>query len=61
MVCNVGNTDRIIRGILGLAVIGAGVYFSSWFGAIGVILLATAAVKFCPIYWSIKMSTAEKK
>lgn len=61
MTCNVGNTDRIIRGVLGLALIGAGVYFSIWLAVVGAILVGTAAVKFCPIYWSIKMSTAEKK
>ncbi|RLA05788.1 MAG: DUF2892 domain-containing protein, partial [Gammaproteobacteria bacterium] len=35
MQCNIGNTDRIIRGTFGLAIIAAGVYFQSWWGAIG--------------------------
>ena len=61
MITNVGSLDRIIRVVLGLAIIAAGVYFSSWYGLIGIILLGTAAVKFCPIYWSIKLSTEDKK
>ncbi len=56
-----GNTDRIIRGVLGLLVIAAGVYFSSWFGLIGVIFIGTAAFKFCPAYLPFKFSTEEKK
>ncbi|HMV43427.1 MAG TPA: DUF2892 domain-containing protein [Leptospiraceae bacterium] len=61
MLVNVGSLDRIIRVVLGLGIIAAGLYFSSWFGLIGVVLLATAAIKFCPLYWTVKVSTVEKK
>jgi len=56
-----GNTDRIIRGILGVGIVGAGVYFSSWFGLIGIIPVGTAIFKFCPLYVPFKISTEEKK
>jgi len=56
-----GNTDRIIRGILGVGIVGAGVYFSSWFGLIGIIPIGTAIFKFCPLYVPFKISTEEKK
>lgn len=61
MKCNMGNTDRIIRGILGVGIVGAGVYFSSWFGLIGIIPVGTAIFKFCPLYVPFKISTEEKK
>lgn len=47
---NLGNTDRIVRFILGLAVIAAGVYFQSWLGALGLIFVATALIGWCPLY-----------
>ncbi|HET6272425.1 MAG TPA: DUF2892 domain-containing protein [Bacteroidota bacterium] len=47
---NVGTADRIIRAVLGIAAIGAGVYFGSWWGAIGIVLLFTAAIGWCPAY-----------
>ncbi|RLA05617.1 MAG: DUF2892 domain-containing protein [Gammaproteobacteria bacterium] len=50
MQCNIGNTDRIMRGIFGLAIIAAGVYFQSWWGAIGIMPIFTAAIRWCPAY-----------
>ena len=47
---NVGKTDRVIRLVVGLAIIGAGVVMKSWWGAIGVIPLVTASVSYCPAY-----------
>lgn len=60
MQCNVGKTDRIIRGFAGLAVIGAGVMFGSWFGLIGAVLLFTAAIGWCPAYIPFKINTVCK-
>lgn len=50
MTRNVGNTDRIIRFVLGIAVIAAGFYFQPWLGALGLIFVGTALVNWCPIY-----------
>ncbi len=61
MKCNMGNTDRIIRGIIGLVIAGAGLYFSSWFGLIAIIPIGTAIFRFCPLYVPFKLSTEEKK
>ncbi len=57
MKCNVGKADRTIRVILGLAIIAVGVYFQSWWGAIGIIPLFTAAIGWCPLYAPFKIST----
>lgn len=61
MKCNVGKIDRIIRLLLGVAIIAVGVYFSSWWGAIGAILLFTAAVGWCPAYLPLGLSTCSTK
>ena len=58
---NVGGADRIVRFVLGAAIIGAGVYFKSWWGAIGVVPLATAAMGVCPAYVPLGFSTCKPK
>lgn len=57
MKCNVGKTDRIIRGVAGLAILGAGIYFKSWWGAVGLVPLLTAVFRFCPAYLPFGIST----
>ena len=61
MQSNVGKTDRILRVVLGLCIIGAGLMFQSWLGAIGVVLLVTAAVGWCPMYLPLGFSSCKKK
>jgi hypothetical protein len=61
MKCNVGGVDRVVRIILGLAVIGLGVFYQSWWGAIGLIPLATAALGWCPLYVPMGISSCPKK
>ena len=61
MRANLGSADRIARGLLGLAVIAAGVYFKSWFGAVGIVLLGTALISWCPVYLPFGLNTIRKK
>ena len=58
---NVGGIDRLIRVVLGLALIAAGVYFKSWWGALGAILLLTATIRWCPAYLPFGLSTCATK
>ena len=57
---NVGNIDRIIRVIIGLALIGFAVFTQNWWGLIGLAPLFTAVIKFCPAYSLLKVSTNKK-
>jgi len=50
MTTNVGGIDKLIRIILGLGIIGAGVYYQSWWGAVGAIPLLTGFIGYCPAY-----------
>ena len=59
MKCNMGKTDRIIRGVIGLIVITIGLNLQSWWGVIGIILLGTALVGWCPIYLPFDISTCK--
>jgi hypothetical protein len=60
MKCNIGRTDRIIRVIIGLAIIWAGFYYENWWGAIGVVVLIPAAMGHCPLYVPFKFSTCRR-
>lgn len=50
MTTNVGGIDKLIRIILGLGIIGAGVYYQSWWGVVGAIPLLTGFIGYCPAY-----------
>ena len=54
---NIGKTDRIVRVLIGLIVIALGAYFKSWWGAIGLLPIITAAVGWCPPYRLLGIST----
>ena len=58
---NVGNTDRIIRVVIGLALLSL-IFVGphTWWGLIGVVPLATAGIGFCPLYRLLGVSTVGK-
>jgi len=47
---NVGTVDRVIRLIMGLAIILAGLLFQNWFGVLGLVFVGTAIAGYCPLY-----------
>ena len=60
MTANVGNLDRLLRGVVGLALLAWAIWGTGdWhmLGWIGVVPLATAAIRFCPLYRLIGLST----
>lgn len=57
MARNVGKVDRILRAGLGLAAFGLGLFFQSWWGALGVLPLLTAVNGFCPAYRLLGIDT----
>jgi len=60
MQLNVGKSERLIRVIVGLVIIGAGVYYQSWWGAIGLIPVLTGILGWCPPYQLLGISTNKK-
>ncbi len=61
MKANVGGFDRILRALVGLALLGAGLYFKSWWGLVGLVPLFTAVFRFCPAYLPFGLNTGPKK
>jgi len=62
---NVGNTDRVIRIVLGIALVAAYFLYPAswgWLYLVGaVIAFATAAMSSCPIYSMLGMNTCPMK
>lgn len=69
MTVNVGTPDRIIRLIVGLLLIAAP-FLTGWalfadplwtwvFVIVGLVLVVTGIVRFCPAYWIARLSTAK--
>ncbi|MBB6447009.1 YgaP family membrane protein [Bacillus benzoevorans] len=60
---NVGTVDRIIRVILGFVLLS--LYFildggMKYISLLGIVLLLTAIIKFCPLYPIFKVNTCRK-
>lgn len=60
---NVGKADRVIRVVIGLALLSLLMIIQSnlrFIGLIGIIPLITAAAGFCPVYALFHISTSRK-
>lgn len=62
MQINVGGLDRIIRFIVGLALLsllflGSGSW--RWVGLVGIVPLLTALMRYCPLYTVFRVNTAK--
>lgn len=60
MKINVGSIDRVVRVVLGLALLSLLFILEGsarYIGLIGIIPLATAAMRSCPLYSVLGMST----
>jgi hypothetical protein len=62
MKLNVGGIDRILRIVVGLALVAWALFANGPVWAwIGIVPLATGAIGFCPLYPMIGMSTCPSK
>ncbi len=61
MKTNVGSMDRKLRLLAGIGLAIGGVIFESYWGLIGVALLATAVFRYCPLYVPFNISTYKKE
>ncbi len=59
MQANVGGLDKKIRIAAGITIIGVGAFMQSWWGALGIIPLATALINWCPAYLPLGISTCK--
>ncbi len=59
MEANVGGIDKVLRIVIGLAIIAWGVMNQNWWGAIGLVPLLTGLFNFCPLYKILGMNTCK--
>jgi hypothetical protein len=59
---NIGTVDRALRALLGVVAVSLVVTGprSAW-GFVGVVLLVTAAVGFCPLYAMLGLTTRPRR
>ncbi|HTT07645.1 MAG TPA: DUF2892 domain-containing protein [Gammaproteobacteria bacterium] len=57
MQCNVGQTEKIIRIVIGVALIIAGVMYGNWWGTVRLIPLVTGLIGWCPAYKALGLNT----
>jgi hypothetical protein len=50
MMKNISCAERSIRIVIGLGIIGWGIFASNWWGALGLLPIITGLVSFCPLY-----------
>ena len=61
MKINIGNIDRAIRLVIGIGIAIGGIIFESYWGIIGVVILATAVFSYCPIYALLGINTVSER
>lgn len=54
---NTGKIDRLLRVIISLIIIAAGISYESLWGLIGIIPLVSGVSGFCPLYSIFGIST----
>jgi uncharacterized membrane protein len=58
---NESNADRILRAVLGVALVGGGLLIGGWVAlvlyVVAAVLLFTAATGFCPLYRLLGIDT----
>jgi len=59
MKCNVGKTEQVVRIASGAAIIGLGVYFKSWWGALGLAPIITGVTRYCPLNAALGISNCK--
>ncbi|MEK6748868.1 MAG: DUF2892 domain-containing protein [Pseudomonadota bacterium] len=62
MIKNVGSIDKFIRLAIGTALVSQVFWgLQTLWGLIGLVLIGTAFMNFCPLYTALGMSTLAKK
>jgi hypothetical protein len=60
MKVNVGGTERVIRVVVGVVIVAIGVFYQSWWGAVGLVPIATGLSGWCPPYSLLGINTCSE-
>jgi hypothetical protein len=59
MLSNMGKADRLIRTAAAFVIVFGSIYFSGLWAFLGVLILLTAVMGWCPIYALFHVSTSK--
>lgn len=60
MKCNVGAIDRLLRIIIGLVIAVWGIFNTSYWGVVGIVIMATGLFGYCLLYSLFGIGTTKK-
>lgn len=46
---NIGTVTRVMHVAIGIGALGAGYFYRSWWGAVGLLFIITGSAGFCPL------------
>lgn len=61
MLSNIGKTDRLIRTALSFVIIFGSIYIGGLWAVLGILILLTAIIGWCPIYAVFRLSTTTEQ
>lgn len=61
MKCGLGRIDKYIRIILGVLIIGIGIYYKSWLFLLGIVPILTVITGRCPLCVPMRMNDQDKE
>jgi Inner membrane protein YgaP-like, transmembrane domain len=61
MLNNVGKTDRLTRTGAAFVIVFGSIYFSGFWAILGILILLTAVIGWCPIYALFHLSTTREQ
>jgi len=61
MIMNVGSADRVLRVVAGIGIVSVGVFYQNWWGAVGLVPMATGLTGWCPPYSLFGINTCSMK
>lgn len=57
MTRNMCRRDRYVRIAVGVLILAAGIWLQTWWGLLGLVIVVTGLVGFCPVYRLLGFST----
>ena len=61
MLSNMGKTDRLIRTALAFVIVFASISIGGLWAILGIVILMTAIIGWCPIYSVFRLSTTKEQ